>query len=90
MRVRLDQPSGIAARFEEEGKDAMLELAHLQFAQDWSDEAIAKNCKELSEKSIEEQERIITPERKCLETADCNTFTTCDLARKEKRWTQNP
>ena len=90
LRVRLDQPPGIAARFKEEGKDAMLEAAHSQFSQNWSDEAIAQNCKALSDKAMDEQERIITPERRCLETTDCSAFTRCDLAHKEERWTTNP
>lgn len=88
LRVRLDQPSGIAARFARDGRDAMLQLAHSQFAEDWSDAAIARNCEALSEKSTEEQKRIITPEQQCLEAADCSAFTACDLARKEERWTR--
>lgn len=89
LRVRLDQPSGIAARFEKEGEDTMLQLAHTQFAEHWSDEAIAQNCEELSEKSIDEQKRIIRPEQRCLETSDCRAFTACDLAHKEQRWSRD-
>lgn len=87
LRVRLDLPAGIAARFESEGEAAMLELAHAQFARDWSDERIAQNCDELSRKPPLEQERIIAPERECLQTTECSAFSTCDLAHKEKRWT---
>jgi hypothetical protein len=87
LRVRLDRPAGIAARFKAEGKEAMVKLAHTQFSADWSDEAVARNCKALSEKPAEEQERIVAPDRHCLETTDCSLFTTCDLAHKEKRWT---
>ncbi|MEO8183311.1 MAG: hypothetical protein ABI895_31140 [Deltaproteobacteria bacterium] len=86
LRVRLNLPSGIARRFENDGKRAMLGLAHFQFARDWSDEAIAGNCTGLSRKALAEQERIVTPERHCLEMTDCNRFTACDLAHKEKLW----
>jgi hypothetical protein len=87
LRVRLDQPSGIARRFEVEGRRAMLGLAHHQFAQDWSDEAISRTCTDLSQKALVEQERMIAPERECLQTTNCNAFTACDLAHKEARWT---
>lgn len=87
LRVRLNQPPGIARRFEVEGRRAMLGLAHYEFARDWSDEAIARSCTDLSLKALAEQERIMAPERHCLESTDCNGFTACDLARKEMRWT---
>lgn len=90
LRVRLDQPSGIAKRFEAKGRDAMLVVARTQFERDWSDEAIARNCTALSHKSAEEQERIIAPERRCLEADRCSTFTMCDLTHKEARWTAAP
>jgi hypothetical protein len=73
---------------EVEGKREMLGLAHYQFARDWSDEAIDRNCTHLSRKAAAEQERIIAPERGCLEMADCKGFVTCDLARKEMRWAE--
>jgi hypothetical protein len=88
LRVRLDLPTGIAERFSSEGESAMLELAHSQFSRDWSDDAITRNCTALSQKAQAEQERIVAPDRHCLETTDCNAFTTCDLAHKEKRWTE--
>ena len=90
LRVRLDMPAGIAKRFEMEGKDAMLGLAHSQFSRDWSNEAIVRNCEALSEKPTADQERIVAPDRRCLEMPDCGTFTACDLAHKEKRWTESP
>jgi hypothetical protein len=88
LRVRLNQPPGIARRLQIEGKREMLGLAHYQFARGWSDEAIARNCTELASKAVAEQERIIAPERHCLEQTDCNGFVTCDLAHKEMRWTE--
>jgi hypothetical protein len=90
LRVHLDQPPGIAERLETEGRDAMIELAHSQFSRDWSDEAISRNCKALSEKPAAVQERIVAPDRRCLEMTECSAFTRCDLAHKEKRWTENP
>jgi hypothetical protein len=90
LRVRLDMPPGIAKRFEIEGQDAMLELAHSQFSRDWSNEAIVRNCNALSEKPTSDQERIVAPERRCLEMPDCRAFTACDLAHKEETWTESP
>jgi len=90
LRVRLDQPSGIAKRFEAQGRERLLALARAQFERDWSDEAIARNCTALAQKSADEQERIIAPERQCLQADRCSTFTTCDLAHKEQRWTAAP
>jgi hypothetical protein len=90
LRVRLDQPSGIAARFQANGRDAMLALAREQFARDWSEAALARNCTALSEKPSDEQERIVAPDRSCLDAERCSTFTTCDLAHKEERWTAAP
>jgi hypothetical protein len=88
LRVRLDLPRGIAERFSSEGESAMLELAHSQFSRDWSDDAITRNCTDLSRRDQAEQEAIVAPDRHCLEMTDCNAFTTCDLAHKEKRWTE--
>jgi hypothetical protein len=88
LRVRLDLPAGIAERFSSEGESEMLELAHSQFSRDWSDDAIARNCTALSQKAQAEQEHIVAPDRHCLEMTDCNAFTACDLAHKEKRWTE--
>ena len=68
----------------------MLVLARTQFERDWSDEAIARDCTALSQKSPDEQERIIAPERRCLQAERCSTFTTCDLTHKEERWTAAP
>jgi hypothetical protein len=90
LRVRLDQPSGISARFQAKGRDAMLALARSQFESDWSDAAIARNCTALAEKPASEQERIVAPDRRCLEADRCSTFTACDLAHKEARWTAGP
>lgn len=90
LRVRLDQPSGISGRFQAKGRDAMLALARTQFARDWSDTAIARNCTALSEEPPHEQERIVAPDRRCLATDRCSTFTACDLAHKEARWTARP
>jgi hypothetical protein len=90
LRIRLDQPPGIAERYEAEGESAMLELAHSQFSRDWSDEVIIRNCADLSRRPAAEQERIIASDRRCLETLDCSGFTACDLAHKEKRWTELP
>ncbi|MEZ4335600.1 MAG: hypothetical protein R3B82_03140 [Sandaracinaceae bacterium] len=87
LRVRLDRPEGIAARFEEEGEAAMVALAREQFAADWSDEAIANNCDTLAARPAEEQERILAPERECMREPDCEAFTACDIANKERRWT---
>jgi hypothetical protein len=88
LRVRLDLPAGIATRFKAEGEGAMLELAHSQFARDWSDDAITANCNALAAKPATEQQTIITPERDCLAKAECSAFAACDLAHKEKRWTE--
>jgi len=90
LRVRLDRPSGIAARFAAEGREALLTLARAQFANDWSEEAIATNCAQLAAKPPAEQERIVTPDRECVSRPDCETFTACDLAHKEARWTAQP
>ena len=65
----------------------MLALARSQFSRDWSDEAISRNCTALAQKPLAEQERIIAPERRCLQTSRCSNFTACDLAHKEERWT---
>ena len=90
LRVRLDKPPGIAARFQAEGEKAMLPVAREQFNNDWADDAIASNCKALGEKAVEDQNRIVASDRECLKAADCAAFTQCDLAAKEKRWTAAP
>lgn len=90
LRVRLDKPAGIAARFQAEGEKSMLAVAREEFNNDWSDDAIAGNCKALGEKLLEDQNRIVASDRACLMAADCTTFTQCDLAAKEKRWTAKP
>lgn len=91
LRVRLDRPKGIAARFQTEGQEKMLATAREQFAGDWSDAAIEKNCAELAQKPADDQERIVAPDRRCLSTTrDCRGFTDCDLANKEARWTKSP
>lgn len=87
LRVRLDLPAGIKKRYETEGEKVMLALAHMEFAKDWSDEAIAKNCGEFATKPAADRERIASQARECLATHDCKAFTACDLAQKEKRWT---
>jgi hypothetical protein len=66
----------------------MLGLAHYQFERDWSDEAIGRNCTDLSRKAAAEQERTIAPERGCLAKYDCKGFVACDLAHKELRWAE--
>ena len=55
---------------------------------DWSEQAIAANCQKLSERPAEDQERIVAPDRTCLQAADCKGFVDCDLAGKEERWTK--
>ena len=65
----------------------MLPLAKEQFAEDWSDEAIARNCISLAQKPPDEQERLVASARQGLPLVDCKRFVACDLADKEQRWT---
>jgi hypothetical protein len=87
LRVRLDRPPGIAARYEAEGEDALMPVARAQFDRDWSDEAIADNCDDMEDRTEAEREAILAPERACFAMPDCEQFVACDLERKERDWT---
>ena len=90
LRVRLDLPQGIAAKLKAVGQEAMLAQARQEFAADWSEAAIEKNCSDLLTKPAADQQRILAEASECLAKPDCQSFASCDLAQKERRWTANP
>jgi hypothetical protein len=89
-RVKNDRPKGIAARFKAEGREKMLSIAREEFKTDYSDESIARHCKELSEKPADVQERVIAGDRSCLAKTDCTEFVACDIGALDARWKANP
>jgi hypothetical protein len=90
LRVRHDEPEGIAARFEAEGEDAMLEIAQEEFERDWSDAGIAAHCQDLIEMPEERRARIVERERVCMPARNCAEFVACNMDNLERRWSEEP
>jgi hypothetical protein len=88
VRVRHDRPPGIAARFEEEGEDAMLEIAQEEFERDWSDRGIAAHCQALVEMPEERRSAIVERERRCQPARNCTEFVACNVDNLEQRWSE--
>jgi hypothetical protein len=86
-RARFDQPSGIRARYEAEGEDHLLPIAHEEFHRDFSEEGIASFCALLDDRPLEEQQTIAEREASCLPVADdCEAFVECNMRLLETRW----
>jgi hypothetical protein len=84
LRVRLDQPPGIAARDAQE-HDALLAEAGTEFDSDSSDESIQANCEGI----MAEPDAAQAAEGfgACLQQAECSGFVPCDLAMLEHHMT---
>jgi hypothetical protein len=86
MRVRLDQPAGIAARAREAGgRDAIIAEAKTEWAEDSKDEKIAAQCEQIVGGVPAEHMQQALPEiQGCLEKSDCDAFVGCILPAIEK------
>jgi hypothetical protein len=89
MRVRHDEPEGIAARYEAEGEDAMLEIAREEFARDWSDEGIDAHCQRLVEMPADRRAAVVERERACIPARNCAEYVACAVDILDRRWSED-
>jgi hypothetical protein len=78
LRISLDLPAGIAESAVTEGRDALVEVARGEWAEDSKPEAIAATCSSMSSTMPPEQlERLAVSAKLCLAEADCAGFVDC-------------
>lgn len=86
LRVRMNQPAGIADRDASEGRDALVAEASTEYARDASDEAIAANCGQMGQIPAEQAQAWTSMMRECLAASDCASFVECDIRFTETRF----
>jgi hypothetical protein len=78
MRIRMDQPPGIAAKAKSSGRDALIAEAKTEWAEDSKDENIAQACTQITTKTPPEKLQQAVPQIKsCLAEAACDGFVSC-------------
>jgi len=85
LRVRLDEPGGIAARDASEGRDALVAEANAEWTTDSTDERFAANCAQMAELPAERAASWTEMMQGCLAAADCAGFVECDVRFTESR-----
>ncbi|MBX3270479.1 MAG: hypothetical protein KF729_09475 [Sandaracinaceae bacterium] len=86
LRVRLDQPSGIAQTDAAEGRDALVAQARAEYEADATDEAFEANCAQMDELPAERAEGWTSMMRECLAASACGAFVECDMRFVEHRF----
>ena len=87
LRVRLDMPSGVAARDAAEGRAALLAEATTEYAGDATDENFAANCAQMDELPADRATQWTDMMNGCLATEGCAAFVECDIRFTEARFT---
>ena len=79
MRVRMDQPPGIAAKAQAAGgRDALIAEAKTEWADDSKDENIAQACTQITTKTPPEKlEQALPQIKSCLAENACDGFVGC-------------
>ncbi len=85
LRVRLDQPAGIAARDASEGREALVAEANAEWTTDSTDERFAENCAQMNQLPAEQAASWTEMMQGCLAAADCAGFVECDVRFTESR-----
>ena len=84
VRVELDNPPGVAARADAEGKDAIVTQAMAEWATDSQPENVTRMCTEtVAQVPPEQVSAMMAGAERCLAEAECDAFATCakDLHR---------
>lgn len=79
LRIELDQPAGIRAQADAQGRDALIAEAQAEWAVDSTDERIAATCAQAPSAPA-----LIEAADRCLATTACDAFVPCsvDLMRQ--------
>ncbi len=85
LRVRLDEPAGIAARDASEGREALVAEANAEWTTDATDERFAQNCAQMNQLPAEQAASWTEMMQGCLAAADCAGFVECDVRFTESR-----
>jgi len=90
LRVRIDQPTGIAARDTSEGRDALVTQARTEFATDSTDAAIDHSCTQVDQMPAEQAGAWTDLMEECLASTECVPFVECDMRFTERRLSGEP
>lgn len=86
LRVRLDQPAGIAQAAQSDGRDALLAQAREEWASDSTDQAIAATCERLAASvPPEDRAQLASRVEACAAEASCADFVACLMPVHEEQ-----
>jgi hypothetical protein len=78
LRISIDMPPGIAEAAATEGRDALIETAMTEWAEDSQPDAVAATCSSMtSSMPAEELDRLAAAADACLAETDCGAFVAC-------------
>ena len=86
LRIELDQPAGIAADAQREGRAAIIGYAMTEWAEDSQPVAITAACGQIAQSIPPDQvDAMRAAGERCLAMTDCGEFATCAMALQRTR-----
>lgn len=82
LRIKLDLPSGIAARARREGRAALIEVAHGEYAVDGTEPRRSETCKRVA---VAAPPGSLRSAQACLQRSGCPAFVSCVMPMHEAR-----
>jgi hypothetical protein len=78
VRVELNMPPGIGDKVKTDGRDAVLEQAHVELARDTEPSKVAELCETtLARMPPERVDQVVEQGARCEAAADCKAFSSC-------------